>query len=233
MLEAIVSAPPKPSAREVRLLHEAVKGLTEKLYKDRFDRDLVWGKGDDLALDRYLTFSVNKFSPWPTVAAEMEPLLKSYFASDGIQPDRPYQWLETLGKYRGGPLDRNGVPKSVAEAQRAEVDATIAAGIREAEERKRADAAADRDALLARLVMKVAEDLRARGFETYRPVGAVSHIVAMRKSVDTRNAPAMRIVCRASEKEVTKDPSIYQAVCSPDQDLRIRPATYYPPLEIE
>jgi hypothetical protein len=225
---------PKPSAREVKLLHAAVKELTERLYKERFNIDLVWDKGDDYALGRCLQISVSTLNPWPKVAAEVESCIRGYFASDGISSgDRPYQWLPNLGKYRGGPLDRNGVPKSWLEAQRAEVDATIAASVREAEERKRADAAADREGLLARLVLMVAEDLRRRGFEACRPISDLSYIVATRKSASTQNCMAMRIVCRAYPNEVTKTCAFYQAVCLPDQDIRITPVTYHPPLEVE
>lgn len=221
---------PKPTTREVRLMHEAVKELTEKLYKERLGIDLVFDKGDELALDRFLTPS--KFSPFPSIA-EVESLLRARFDSDEILPDRPYLWLENLGKYRSGPLDKNGVPKSLVLAQQAEIDAEIAAAIREAEEQRRATAVADRNSILARATMRVAEDLAHRGFETYRPVGAVSHVVAMRKSVATRNAPAMRIVVRASADEVTKSADFYQAVCGPDQDLRTSPVVYHPPLNIE
>jgi hypothetical protein len=232
MLKEVVSPMPKPSAREVRLLHEAVKELTERLYRDRFDAELVWDKGDDLALDRYLALSVNKFSPWPSVE-EIESLLRAYFASDGIQPDRPYLWLENLGKYRPGPLDKSGVPKSLVAAQRAEVDETIAASIREAEARKAAAAAADRSRLVARLVIKVAEDLRSRGFEVFRPVSDVSHIVATLKSASTRNCAAIRIICRASIEELTRNTTaFYQAIADPNQDLRVSSVAYYPPLEI-
>jgi hypothetical protein len=131
-------------------------------------------------------------------------------------------------------LDRNGVPKSVAEAQRIEVEATIAASIREAEERKAAAAAADRSRLVARLVMKVAEDLRSRGFEVFRPVSDVSHIVATQKSANTRNCAAIRVVCRASIEELTRNTTaFYQAIVDPDQDLRVSSVVYYPPLETE
>jgi hypothetical protein len=77
---------------------------------------------------------------------------------------------------------------------------------------------------------KVAEDLRAIGYELYRPVGTVHHVVAVKRSVNTRNAIAMRIVVRASEEELTKNADFYQAVVSPDQDLRVSPVTFYPSL---
>jgi hypothetical protein len=232
MLESVVETMRKPSSREVRLMHEAVKELTERLYKEQFDIDLVFDNGDLLALDRFLAPS--KFKPWPTIA-EVQALVRAYFASDGISgADRPYQWADKLGKYSSGPLDRNGVPKSVAEAQRIEVEATIAASIREAEERKAAAAAADRSRLVARLVMKVAEDLRSRGFEVFRPVSDVSHIVATQKSANTRNCAAIRVVCRASIEELTRNTTaFYQAIVDPDQDLRVSSVVYYPPLETE
>jgi hypothetical protein len=210
-------------------MHLAVKELTERLYKERFDIDLVFDNGDLIALDRFLAPS--KFKPWPTIA-EVQALVRAYFASDGIQPDRPYMWLENLGKYRSGPLDKSGAPKSLVAAQRAEVDETIAASIREAEERKRADVAANRDRLLARLVMKVAEDLRSRGFEVFRPVSDVSHIVATQKSASTRNCAAIRIICRANIEELTRNTTaFYQAIVDPDTDLRVCSVTYYPLLE--
>jgi hypothetical protein len=235
MIEAAVpETMHRPTAREVRILHEAVKELTEKLHKERFDVDLVWDKGDDFALDRYLQISVSTLNPWPKAVAEVESCIRAYFASEGILGgERPYQWLPNLGKYCGGPLNKNGEVKSLVEAQRAEADAKFAASVREAEERKRADVANDRGRLLARVVFKVAEDLRARGFETFKPIGASSYLVAMDKSVNTRNAPAMRIVVRASAEELTRDSGIYQAVADPDQDVRTSPVVYHPPLQTE
>jgi len=233
MLEAVVPAPtiPKPSTHQVRRMHLAVKELTEKLYKERFDIDVVFDKGDELALDRFLAPS--KFNPWPTIE-EVQALVRAYFDSDGVSgADRPYLWADKLEKYRSGPLDKNGVPKSVAEAQRAEVEATIAAGLREAEERKEADAAAARERSLSHLVQKVAMDLHSKGFEVYKPVGAVSHIVAVRKDTSTRNVPAMRIVCRRNADELTRKADFYEAVVSPDQDLRFGSVVYHPPLETE
>jgi hypothetical protein len=234
MIEAApapVATVPKPSPQEVKRMHLAVKELIERLYKEQFDIDLVFDNGDLLALDRFLAPS--KIKPCPTIA-EVQALVRAYFASDGISgADRPYQWADQLGKYSSGPLDRNGVPKSVAEAQRTEVEATIAASIREAEERKAADAMAARERSLSHLVWIVGEDLANRGFETYKPVGAVSHIVAVRKNALTRNVMAMRIVCRKSAEELTRDTDFYQAIVSPEQDVRIVPVVYHPPLETE
>ena len=119
MLEAVLPTIPRPSAREVKIMREAVHALTQKLYKERFGIEPEpWSNNDDLALDRHL--AVSKFNPWPTVA-EVESLLRAYFASDGIQPDRPYQWLPTLEKYKSGPLDAHGEPKSVVAAREAEL----------------------------------------------------------------------------------------------------------------
>ena len=119
MIEAAVPTIPRPSAREVKIMREAVHALTQKLYKERFGIEPEpWSNNDDLALDRHL--AVSKFNPWPTVA-EVESLLRAYFASDGRQPDRPYQWLPTLEKYKSGPLDAHGEPKSVVAAREAEL----------------------------------------------------------------------------------------------------------------
>jgi hypothetical protein len=72
-----------------------------------------------------------------------------------------------------------------------------------------------------------------RGFECCKPVEAVSYLVAVSKSTTTRNAPAMRIVCRRSADELTRNTPFYQAIVSPDQDLRISPVVYHPPLKTE
>jgi len=237
MIEAVAPAPTmyRPTAREVRALHERVKELNERLFNEKFGMDPEpWDHADDRALDCYLKISVSTHNPWSKVTEEIESLVTSYFWSDGISgAERPYQWLETLGKYRSGPLNKNGVPKSVAEAQEAEVQSTIEASRRKAEERKAADAASNREALFARLVMKVAEDLRFRGFECFKPIGATSYLVAVRKDVTTQNVVAKRIVCRKSADELTRNADFYQVVVDPDADLRVTRATYFPPLETE
>jgi hypothetical protein len=60
MLEAVLPTIPRPSAREVKIMREAVHALTQKLYRERLGTEPEpWSKNDDLALDRYL--AVSKF----------------------------------------------------------------------------------------------------------------------------------------------------------------------------
>ena len=71
-------------------IHEVVPELCQRLYEQLFGRELYWAQGDTVALNRVLAMNKN----W--TVAEVEDMVKSYYASDGIHLLQPYEWLPFL-----------------------------------------------------------------------------------------------------------------------------------------
>jgi hypothetical protein len=227
MFEAAVPTIPRPTAREVTIMREAVHELSQKLYKERFGIEPEpWNKSDDSALDSYL--AISKFNPWPTVA-EVESLLRAYFASDGIHPDRPYQWLPTLWKYKSGPLDSTGESKSVVAAREAELARQRAEATAKTARRDVAIAEEDEERRFEDARLKVTRDLIQRGYEVFKPIfPSGCHLLAVRKTVDTRSGEALRIVVRTGSNATRTDRRFYQVLVSQDPNA---PIVFDPPLE--
>jgi hypothetical protein len=59
-----------------------------------------------LALNRVLATNKN----W--TVSDVENMVKSYYASDGITLQQAFEWLPKLMKYQYGPLDAQGTPKA-------------------------------------------------------------------------------------------------------------------------
>jgi hypothetical protein len=217
----------RPSRQEVARLHKSIPALYQRLFKERFGTEAYPWDGNDTS---YLDKSVFSLFAHSWTVEKVEQLVRDYFDSDGILPGRPYEWLPTLHRYSCGALGANGITKSTL-AELAAEDAKKRAEIfAEVARRETAIAEADGELLRSRLLAKVTSDLRFRGFEVFISVG-LSYVIAIRKNISARNAPALRIVCRNSENEVTKNADFYQAVVvSPDQDVRVNPVDYFPPL---
>jgi hypothetical protein len=220
-------------------IHEVVPELCKRLYEQRFDRELYWDQGDTLALNRVLAINKN----W--TVTDVENMVKSYYASDGITLQQAFEWLPKLMKYQYGPLDAQGTPKAELARIYAEVakrNAEISADV----DRRQAEASAnDKEAQLQRAIARVQQDLRSRGLEVFKPAGPNNcHLIAMSRS-STRKAQALRIVVRPYGVAPTNDTRYYQALV-PD-DIKRNPLnslgsmlppgqdpdviTYQPPLE--
>ena len=97
---ALRNAEPKkvrPTRQQVEQMHKAVQQLHDQLFKQRFGREPEpWSWIENSALDK--AFGLN----WKT--EEIFDLVRSYFLSDGIQPERAYLWLPRIWGYVYGPL---------------------------------------------------------------------------------------------------------------------------------
>lgn len=216
----------KPSRQEVARRHKSIPALYQRLFKERFRTEAYPWDGNDTC---YLEKSVFSIFAHSWTVEEVERIVRAYFDSDGILPSRPYEWLPNLYRYQCGALGANGISKSTLAVIAAEDAKKRTAILREVAEREAAIAEADGERLLCRLLSKVTRDLQFRGFEVFKPVRNQSYLIAMRRSLSTKNVLALRIVCRNGENEVTKNDDFYQAVTS-DQDIQVDPVVYYPPL---
>jgi hypothetical protein len=216
-------------------IHEVVPELCKRLYEQRFDRELYWDQPCTAALTRVLATSKS----W--TVADVEGMVKSYYASDGIPYALPpFEWLPQLAKYKWGPLDSTGVPKSTLEAienQVAQRNAEMDAHFKQRElERK----ASDKVALHSRAIARVTRDLMSKGYEVFRPVGQSSCHLLATSGIPTRWIHALRIVIRLDGEAVVADGRCYQALVRPEvewsplSDLpdpnQRRPIQYEPPL---
>jgi hypothetical protein len=218
-----LTKPVQPSQGEVKRIHKAVQGLHEELFKAKFGSDPApWDGHDTLALDKFLSYRRG----WTT--EQVLNLIRSRFASGGIYPTRPYEWLPELSKYTSGPLDAHGYPKSSLAAGDAEISRRAAQIIEEVSQRKAADETAVAEDLHWRATSRVLYDLRCRGFEVFSAVRPEScDLVAMRNSVNTKDAMAIRIIVRAGVGASFK-PGVYQAIVPPDPNDLV---TYHPALK--
>jgi hypothetical protein len=213
----------RPSQRELDQLHNAVRDLYYELFKQRFGREAdFWDSSDGSALDRYLRSATG----WTT--DRVLELVRSYFASDEIGPERPHQWLQSLDKYGEGPLGPLGIPKRSIAAIDAELARKHAEITAETARRNAAIAEEDEERCFEDARMRVTKDLLARGYDVFKPIWPSGcHLLAVRKTADLPNAEALRIVIRVGQRP-TRDRRFFQAVVASGSNA---PVVYDPPLK--
>jgi hypothetical protein len=214
----------RPSQRELDQMHSAVRDLYYELFKQRFGREAdLWDSSDSSALDRYLRSSTG----WTT--DRVLELVRSYFESDEIGPERAHQWLQSLDKYGEGPLGPLGIPKRSIAAIDAELARKHAEITTETARRNAAIAEEDEERRFEDARMKVTKDLLARGYEVFKPIWPSScHLLAMRKTADVPKGEAIRVVVRTGSNATRTDRRFYQVLVSQDPNA---PIVFDPPLE--
>jgi hypothetical protein len=200
------------STRDLKTLHTAVAQLHAELFKARFGFEPVpWDGNDRIILEKHL-----RARDWTN--EEVLGLIRSRFGSDGIGPDRPFQWIPDLDKYISGPLDVAGYPKRALDAMRADIGRRSTEIMEEASRRAAAEDASAAEERHGRAMSRVMLDLRKRGYEIFTDVGSGScDLVAMRNSVSTREGLAIRVVVRSGNMGVRAAANAYLATVSDDQ----------------
>jgi len=92
---------------QIDLRHAPTRALIQELHQTKFKVAAQWDASEAKAFSNLL-----KTNPsWKT--EELACMVRNYFASEGVNGDRPRKWLPNLGKYSAGPLDRFQKAKSI------------------------------------------------------------------------------------------------------------------------